>query len=50
MKCPMHHRTQPVQVGKVKEDEKQRLEHYHLPWQKQKVQDPREEKDKLFIP
>ena len=44
MKFPMHHRTQPVQVGKVKEA------HHCLPRQKQKAQGPREEKDELFIP
>lgn len=45
MKFLMHHRTQPGQVGKVKEEA-----HHRLLQQKQKVQGPREEKDELFIP
>ena len=50
IKLAVHHRTQPAQVGKVKEEEKQRLVHHRLPRQKQKAQGPREEKDELFIP
>ena len=49
MKFVMHQQTQPARVGKVKEEEKQRLVHHRLPQQKQKAQGPREEKDELFI-
>ena len=46
----MHHRTQPVQAGTVKEEERLRLVHHRLLQQKKKAQGPREEKDELFIP